>query len=166
MLLPPGAQDQSKPQPKPEVPVFYVKHRWMKNRNLVHGSLVLSFNTEGLAPVKDVGKNREMAETACKWSKGLMKIMLEEDQNPPPVDTGDKVEEKSVVKGKIDVPAEQPEEIVVEKLRDVAEEVVTSAKADAEVFTPIETETTEKFKKKKSTKKAVGKKSSSKDKGE
>lgn len=122
--------------------MFYVKHRVLKNRSFMHRDLILAFNDKGVASVEDRGNNRRWAEEAVRASRGGMEILEESVEKP---------QEVPVAKGRIDVPPEVPEAEAVEVLRDVAEEVVTSA-----------TEEEDTSKSKKTTKRTVGKKSSKK----
>lgn len=77
----------------PEVPMFYVKHRWMKNRLITHVDLVLCFDAQGFAPVQDVGNNRRLAQQACLVSRGQMEVVestesvpeQEPEPTPPPI---------------------------------------------------------------------------------
>jgi hypothetical protein len=123
----------------PEVSMICVKHRWMRNRNLVQGTVIFSFNENGVARIPDQGNNRRTVEFIVAGSRGLMSVMEEAapvvSEAPPTITV---IEDKPKVKPKIE------------------EEVVTSA-APAE-----EEEKPTKAPPKKSTKKAPGKKSSKK----
>jgi len=184
--------------------MFYVKHRRLKNRNLVCQSLILSFNDKGVTAVQDLGNNRSVAEYACLHSRGQMVVVSDEVDAPEvlkPVPKPDvvapvqiekpkKIEKveakpsvvaeakpsveppKAIYKSTIDVPSEVPEKEVVETLRNVAEEVVTSVKDDDfkdDDFKDDDFEEEEEVKEetfmdppKKVTKKVFGKKSSKK----
>jgi hypothetical protein len=128
----------------PEVPMFYVKHRWMKNRNLVHGSLILSFNDKGYAAVQNLGNNRVEAESVVKWSRGLMQIC----------DSVDML--KAEVEAEVPKPAPVPEKVVPVKVPEEGVAVVEEPAVKKMKFSAKKTT------KKKTTKKTVGKKSSKK----
>jgi hypothetical protein len=65
---------EGRPDPWRSVPMIVVKHRWMKDRNHVCGTTVLSFDTEGIARVKDAGNARSDVEIYVRHSKGLAEI--------------------------------------------------------------------------------------------
>jgi hypothetical protein len=77
----------------PEEPKLKVKHRWMRNRNIVRGSVVFSFNHEGVAIVPDVAKNRAVVEQVVKSSKGLIEWVVEKPVKVEPEPVKEKVEE-------------------------------------------------------------------------
>lgn len=139
----------------PEVPMICVKHRWMKNRNLVQGTVIFSFDKEGMARIPDQGDNRRTVDFIVAGSRGLMRLWEKEktvETTPvsPPKQPAPLLKPKPVVapKSHVDVPSEKIGVTLVE------EEVVTSA-------IPVEEEKSmPKVPPKKSTKKAPGKKSS------
>lgn len=102
-----------KPEDVTETPMFYIKHRWMKNRNLVCNSLILSFNSNGIASIKDVNRNRYDADTAVKFSKGLMELAENlEDFDPkeekPIVETAVREEKSIDTAAAVSVVVEEP----------------------------------------------------------
>lgn len=104
--------------------MILVKHRWLKNRNIVAGSVVISFDTDGVAKVPDVGGNRNAVEIYCRFSKGLAKIVepaKEEVQEAPVV--GEKVEKKA--EKPAEKPIEPPPPPMKEKIED--DDIVTSS---------------------------------------
>jgi hypothetical protein len=139
----------------PEAPMLYVKHRWMKNRNMLHESLVLCFDDKGLAPVEDRGDNRRMAQDACVRSQGQMTLIADE---PVPVTTAAEVKAAGE-RGERFTPVAKPAEVSLPK-------VEKAEKDEVEVWTTAKDEPKPKPKKappkKKTTKKTVGKKSSKK----
>lgn len=68
-----------------EVPMILLKHRWMKNRNLVAGTTTVSFNNEGIAKVKDEGNARLDVQQLLKRFSGLLEVVkVEEASTTPP----------------------------------------------------------------------------------
>lgn len=130
--------------------MFYIKHRWMVNRNLVHSTLVISFNEKGYAAIQNMGNNRPMAEAACVASRGNMSIVESIEPSPKP-------EEKPVVEEVVLKPAAakplrvegtKKDEMVRALIEDEVVGVMTSASGEEKVPPP----------KKKTTKKTFGKK--------
>lgn len=95
--------------------MLLVKHRWMKNRNVLSGSLVITFNDQGVAKVPDVGNNRDHVDRFVRNSKGLVSWV--EERKPEVVEPPKaKVEPKAkVVEAKVEEKIEKVEEKVEEK---------------------------------------------------
>ncbi len=148
--------------------MFYIKHRWMVNRNLTQGHLVISFNEKGYAAIKDLGNNRRMAEVACRFSKGNMKLV----ESIEPVAVSVPVEvpvEENVVKA-TDIPVKEKTPLVdaeeVKASKGKFEEILPDPPAGEEVMTSAKDETKDEAKSskkdpppKKATKKTPGKSS-------
>jgi hypothetical protein len=62
-------------QQKKEVPNIVVKHKQKKNKTASAGSIVLGFDSHGIALVPDVGSNRSDVEAYCRHSNGLAEIV-------------------------------------------------------------------------------------------
>jgi hypothetical protein len=62
-------------QPKKEVSNIIVKHKRKKNKAVSAGSVVLGFDSYGVALVPDIGNNRSEVEAYCRYSKGLAEIV-------------------------------------------------------------------------------------------
>ena len=71
-------------RPQQEVSMIKVKHRSMRNRNVVADSVVLSYDHEGIAFVPFMGNNKDIVEFYVRQSKGLAEIVNEEEQKPAP----------------------------------------------------------------------------------
>jgi hypothetical protein len=72
-----------------EVPMLKVAHPWMKNRNVVHGGTVFSFNKDGTAEVAEVGTVKEDIAGLLRLNRGYF-IPDEKEEvkplvTPPPV---------------------------------------------------------------------------------
>lgn len=68
--------------PWKDVPMIILKHRWMKNRNLVAGVTTVSFNHEGIAKVRDVGNARLDVEQLLRQYPGLIEVVGEQSEAP------------------------------------------------------------------------------------
>lgn len=69
------AGQTSPSDPWKDMPMITLKHRWMRNRNLVAGVTTFSFDGEGIAKVRDVGNARLDVEQLVKHSKGLVTVV-------------------------------------------------------------------------------------------
>ena len=63
---------------KEESKVILVKHRWMKNRNLVSNNTVLSFGSDGIAKVNGLGYMMNDIEAIMKRHPGQITIVQDE----------------------------------------------------------------------------------------
>lgn len=65
--------------PFQEIKMIKVKHRWMKNRNLVSNNTVLSFDKEGIALIKDLGNAIEDIKVIIRKYPGQMELISSEE---------------------------------------------------------------------------------------
>lgn len=74
------------PRKEREVPMLKVAHPWIKNKNIVEGETVFSFDGEGIAQVKDIANARVDRERLLKKPTGKFFIPDEEKEEatPPP----------------------------------------------------------------------------------
>ena len=57
------------------MPMMKLKHRWMRNRNLVAGVTTVSFNDKGEALVSEIGNARLDCEQLCRQYPGLIEFV-------------------------------------------------------------------------------------------
>jgi hypothetical protein len=77
--------------PWKDMPMITLKHRWMRNRNLVAGNTVVSFNQDGIAKVRDVGNARLDVDKLVQHFGGLISIVGDENERPQPATEPEKV---------------------------------------------------------------------------
>jgi hypothetical protein len=114
-----------------EVPVVQVKHRWMKNRNLVSNRTVLSFDDCGIAKMARLGSVLEDIGALMKRFPGQMTICRDEEKvekvEEKPVVVEERVEEVKVEEVKVEeVKVEEP----MEEVEDLVEEFVKELKVE------------------------------------
>ena len=124
-----------------------IKHRWMKNRNLVHGNVTFSLNGDGVAFVEDRGRMQEVVASLIANSKNLITML--EDKVPEPV----VVEKKPEPPKKVKVPVKAAAPVVATVKSEVVE-VMTSVKEPV-----VQEKTTNQPRKKVAYKKQTTKKS-------
>jgi hypothetical protein len=92
-----------------EVPMLKVAHPWIKNRNVIEGETVFSFNGDGIAVVKDLGNARVDLQRLMKKPTSKFSI-LEDPREVPKVEVPVlKVEAPKVPVSKIEVPSTEIE---------------------------------------------------------
>ena len=64
---------------KKEMPMLIIKHRWLKNKNEVVGSTVMSFNKEGVAKIEDIGNAKIDVGIYIDNSRGLAEFVEVKD---------------------------------------------------------------------------------------
>lgn len=97
-----------------EVPMILLKHRWMKNRNLVAGTTTVSFNNEGIAKVKDEGNARLDVQQLLRRFSGLLDVVEAEEASvalPTPAKSPVKVPVASAVPEKLEPKTKEEEAI-------------------------------------------------------
>jgi len=99
-----------------EMPMITLKHRWMRNRNLVVGVTVFPFNDEGVAKIPNIANSSLDAAALIKRSNGLVSYLEESKKEV----TASKLEKKEAVTSKL-----PKEEVKTE-----------AAKAESEVEAP------------------------------
>jgi len=86
-----------------------VAHPWIKNRNVIEGETVFSFNGDGIAVVKDLGNARVDLQRLMKKPTSKFSI-LEDPREVPKVEVPVlKVEAPKVPVSKIEVPSTEIE---------------------------------------------------------
>lgn len=65
-----------------ETPMITLKHRWMKNRNMVVGTTVFPFNDEGVAKIPNVANSSLDAAALVRQSHGLVAFVEEAEKEP------------------------------------------------------------------------------------
>lgn len=99
-------EPQQPSERRSEESMIKLKHRWLRNRNLVSGSVILSFNGEGIALVPDVGNSRLDVDACIRSSRGLIEYVVDEPAAKPVIGVP-KPEPKKPVK--VDIPEEKVE---------------------------------------------------------
>lgn len=116
-------------QPPPKVDMIEISHRWKKNRNEVVGSVVISFDKNGIARVPDEGNNRLAVAAYVRQSKGLADYVTAEQPPKPEAPQPDVKEKLKKVEKKAEPKKEalpdQPTEV---KSEDTAEKEDKPAK--------------------------------------
>ena len=74
------------PRREREVPMLKVAHPWIRNKNIVEGDTVFSFDGEGVAQVKDIANARVDRDRLLKKPTGKFFVPDEEKKEaaPPP----------------------------------------------------------------------------------